>query len=155
VDTFCLIAYSLGVPCAIRYATHHPERLAGFVIGDFPAHYPALSPTWGKRAGLAAQQAIKPHVIRALQQESSEVLLWDELDTVECPVLILRGGLPDSLLTAEECEMYEQHLRQAKVTVLKDSGHVLWEPRPDEFLQVLLALLGQIDRQFCDSWRGA
>jgi pimeloyl-ACP methyl ester carboxylesterase len=146
LDVFCLAAYSLGVPCAISYAVCHPEHLSGFIVGDFPACYPALSPDWEKRVASAFSRSVKPHVIHALQQESSEELLWDELDGIECSVLILRGGQPDSLLTAEDGEEYRRHLRYAEVVVFEESGHVLWEPQPEQFVDTIREFLDRVDQ---------
>jgi pimeloyl-ACP methyl ester carboxylesterase len=84
-------------------------------------------------------------VIHALQQESSEALLWEDLSKFECPALIVRGGQPDSLLTAEESEMYQRYLRYAEIVVLEESGHTLWEPNPDQLLGTLQTFLSQID----------
>jgi pimeloyl-ACP methyl ester carboxylesterase len=75
LDTFCLMAYSLGVPYAIGYAIRHPQRVTGFIVGDFPAYYPALPPKWWEQRAVAdSQDQVESHVIRALQRESSEVL---------------------------------------------------------------------------------
>jgi pimeloyl-ACP methyl ester carboxylesterase len=146
LDVFCLMAYSLGVPCAIGYAARHPGRLAGFVVGDFPAHYPALSPKWEKRAKSASRRGVQPHVIGALQRESSEVSLWEDLGRIACPALILRGGQPGSLLTTEDCKKYRRYLPHAQVVVFEESGHVLWEPRPEQFVDTIKEFLGRVDQ---------
>jgi len=147
LNRFCLMAYSMGVPFAIAYASHHPQTLAGLIIADYPAGYPALGPEWADQTLSVVPPRARPHVIRGLQRESAEVLLWDRLNRIECPVLILRGGRSDSLLTAEEAEMYRQRLRNVEVVVFEESGHELWKPDYNRFIGTIRGFLQQLDSQ--------
>ena len=147
LNRFCLMAYSMGVPFAIAYASHHSQSLAGLVIADYPASYPALGREWVEQTLSVVPPRARPHVIRALQRESAEVLLWDSLNRIECPVLILRGGRSDSLLTAEQAKMYRQRLRNVEVVVFEESGHELWKPDYDKFIGTIRGFLQQLDSQ--------
>jgi pimeloyl-ACP methyl ester carboxylesterase len=46
LEYFCLMAYSIGVPFGIEYAARHPQKAAGLILGNYPAHYRAISPQW-------------------------------------------------------------------------------------------------------------
>ncbi len=126
LERFCLMGYSLGVPCALGYALQHPPGLIGIVLADYPARYPALAPDWAERVLAANPARAKPHVARALQGDSKEVLLWDGLPAIEAPVLVLRGAQPGSLLSAEAADSYRRKLRRVRIVVLENSAHELW-----------------------------
>jgi len=146
LDVFCMMAYSLGVAFMIGYAYRHPQRLAGLIVADYPARYPVFSPEWVERALTEPQARVKPHTIHALRYESSEVSLWKDLSQIPCPVLIMSGGQPDALLTAETCAKYERHLSNAEVVVFNDSGHMLWMPDYERFIKTIQAFLVKLDR---------
>jgi pimeloyl-ACP methyl ester carboxylesterase len=111
LSRFCLMAHSMGVPFAIACASHHPRSLAGLIIADYPASYPALEPEWVEQTLSVVPPRARPHVIRGLQRESAEVLLWDSLNRMPCFDLAGRpvrfasdkrtGG--DVSATSEEC----------------------------------------------------
>ena len=77
----------------------------------------------------------------------AEVLLWDSLNRIECPVLILRGGPSDSLLTTERAEMYRQDLKNVEIIVFEESGHELWKPDYNRFISTIQGFLQQLDSQ--------
>jgi pimeloyl-ACP methyl ester carboxylesterase len=145
LDDFCLMAYSLGVAFMIGYASRHPQRLAGLIVGDYPARYPLISSEWVERTLTESQARVKPHAVHALRHESSEVLLWNDLSRITCPVLILSGGQPDALLTPETCAKYQRYLSNAEVVVFDDSGHRLWMPDYERFIKTIQAFLVKLD----------
>lgn len=142
---FCLMAFSASVAYAIGYAFRHPELLAGLIIGDYPARYPKFSPEWVDHTLAAFRDRVKPHVARALQRESAEMLLWEGLEHIKCPALIIRGGQPGSILTEEKVKMYLQRLRNAKDVVFEGSGHEFWKPDYNRAIRTIKAFLEQID----------
>ncbi len=144
LDRFCMLAYSAAVPFAVRYASRHPRRLAGLILCDYPARYPAISLEWVEDVLPHCED--RAHVIRGLQQESAEVLLWDELPEVPCPVLVLRGGQPGALLRPEAAEMYRRHLRDVQIIVFSESGHNLGEPDPEAFIETIREFLQHVDQ---------
>lgn len=140
---FCLMGYSVGVPYVLGYAVRHPSALKGIILGDYPARLPTLPPDWAEQvAGRLPPERAKPHVARAIQRESREVVLWDDLPAIHCPVLILRGAQAGALLTEEMAGWYLQRLKEARVVVLEESGHELWKP---EYIQALKDFLVSID----------
>ncbi len=145
VEDFCLMGYSLGAAYALGYAILHPGRLAGLIVGDYPARYPAFDAGWAARQG-ASGRAL-PHVLSALQRESGELPLWGDLGAITCPVLLLRGDQPGALLTPEHVEQYMASLDQAMALVFPGSGHALWEPDLGRYLGTLRAFLQGLDQQ--------
>ena len=69
-------------------------RIAGVIVGDYPARYRALSAKWVVRAVESMPERARPEVAAAIQRESCEVLLWDSLGSLDGPVMILKGGQP-------------------------------------------------------------
>jgi pimeloyl-ACP methyl ester carboxylesterase len=87
----------------------------------------------------------KPHVVRAIQRESAEVPLWDDLTKVQCPVMVIGGEQPEALLKPEHIERYHQYLPPAEIIIFKDSGHNVSQPDYQRFIRTLSAFLEKID----------
>lgn len=68
-----------------------------------------------------------------------------ELERIECPVLIFRGGKAGSLLSKDDAKKYGQRLPRARTLVFEDSGHEPWDPDRDRYLHELRAFLQEID----------
>ncbi len=141
---FCLCAYSVGVPFAIGFASNHPRLLAGLVLSDYSARYPKVREQWVSDV-LASRKDVKPHVVQAIQRESAEVLLWDSLEKITCPSLILRGGLPGSLLTTEGADRYQRHLPDSRVVVFDNSDHNLSQPDYERYIGTIKTFLEELD----------
>jgi pimeloyl-ACP methyl ester carboxylesterase len=86
-----------------------------------------------------------PKVAEALQRESSEVLLWDSLRSIESPVMILKGGQPGSLITPEIAAMYRERLKQAEIVTLDRNAHELWRPDFDSYITAIRTFLERVD----------
>lgn len=142
---FCLIGFSVGVAFAIRYAQDHPDSMAGLVIQDWPAHYRAQTTEWMENA--IAKQLGPEHVIRAIQRESTTVELWDDLEKLKCPVLIMRGGQSGSLLSHEDAQRYQSLLLHAHLVVLDNAGHYVWHPDYETFLAHISGFLASLDAE--------
>ncbi len=145
LDRLCLMGYSLGAAFALGYALRHPQRVAGLIVGDYPARYPAFTAEWVERALAGGMDALQPGAAQAIQRESCEVLLWDSLGRITCPVLIMRGDQPDSLLSEADAQRYLRSLPMALLTVFEGSGHVLWMPDSRRFVGAIRLFLAQVD----------
>jgi len=149
---FCLMGYSRGVAYAIAYALRHPDRLAGLVLGDYPAHHGALPPRWPEymlattHRGTPVAARMPEHAVRALQREARTVDFREALGLITCPVLVLRGGQEGSLLSAAEAEVYRRRLREVSIVVLEDAGHELWEPNDASYVAAMTTFLDHLDR---------
>ncbi len=144
-DRFTLMAYAMGATWALGYALRCPERVAGLILGDYPARYRALKPGWGDRAVAAMPDRANPAVARALERDSFEVDMWDRLGEIRCPVLILRGGQPGALVTDEVAARYRQHLERMRLVTLPPNGHELWKPDFDGYIGAVGDFLAELD----------
>ncbi len=105
---FCLMGWSVGVAYSVGYASQHSETLGGLILLDYPARHPAFKPDWAVRGLSDPSYDWKPHAVRAIQQESTEVPLWDDLHKIRCPVLVIGGGQSEALLRPEHVEKYNR-----------------------------------------------
>ena len=94
---------------------------------------------------MASRSDVKPHVLHVILRESSELQLWDRIDRITCPVLILRGGLPGSMLTEEAAEQYQKRLQDSRVIVFGDSGHNLSQPDFERFIGTIKTFPEELD----------
>ncbi len=143
---FCLMGWSVGVAYSIGYASHHPGSVAGLVLLDYPARHPAFPPQWADRVLSDPSLDWKPDVVHAIQRESAEVPLWNDLSKIRCPVLVVGGGQREALLKPEHIEKYRQHLPSTEIVVFKDSAHDVSKPDYDRFIRTLTRFLEKIDR---------
>jgi pimeloyl-ACP methyl ester carboxylesterase len=148
IKNFCLMAYSMGVPYALKYAIDNPSVIRGLILCDYPAKYPKLTNTWSDNAiskGLISKE--REYVITEIQKESSEISLWNQIQRIQCPVLVLQGGTDKAMLKNDEAEKYKNHLENIKIVTFSDSGHELWIPSYDQFMATIDDFLTLLDRQ--------
>ncbi|MEJ9233342.1 alpha/beta hydrolase [Peribacillus butanolivorans] len=145
VKNYCLMAYSMGVPYAIKFASEQPN-IKGLIICDYPAKYPLIPETWSDRIlsrGYLNEE--RKHVVTGIQTESSHIDLYSELSLINVPVLIIKGGTDGSLLKGLEIEKYKNSLKDINVIEIANSGHELWEPDINKFLQIITDYLRKLD----------
>ncbi len=140
---FCLMAYSMEVPLAIECAARNPSIVRGLVLGDYRARYPAIPPEWIEQS--LSFPGANPQAVRGMQRESREAILWNRLGRIQCPVLIIRGGKPGSLLSEEAAELYRKHLRDVIIIKLEDSDHALSKPSFERYIGAIKDFLQQLD----------
>ena len=83
---YCLMAYSMGVPYAIKYTTEM-KNVKGLILCDYPAIYPSIPDSWPDRvlhAGFISEE--KEHVVLGIQKESRQTELNFELSLLDIPV---------------------------------------------------------------------
>ncbi len=144
-ERFAMMGYSMGAAYALGFAAQQMRKIAGLIVGDYPARYRALSPKWAERAVASMPERARPEVAAALQRESSEVMLWDSLSAIDCPVMILKGGQPGSLITAEVAATYLERLKDAEIVTLDQNAHELWRPDFDSYIGAIRAFLERVD----------
>jgi pimeloyl-ACP methyl ester carboxylesterase len=146
VTDYCLMAYSMGVPYAIKFASQM-SNIKGLIICDYPAKYPSIPDTWAER--ILSRGYIdkdREHVVKGIQKESREIDLYSELSLIKVPVLIIKGGTEGSLLREIEVEKYKNNLNNVNIIEFVNSGHELWEPDVNKFLHVIKEFLEKLDR---------
>lgn len=142
----CLMTYSMSVPYALGYAVRFPRFLSGLIIIDYPARYPAIPPEWADQVIATSPEEVSTQAVRGIQRESGEVLFWDRLSGIGCPTLVLRGGKPGALITAEAADMYRRLLGDVRIVEFGESGHELWVPDYGRFMETIAVFLRSIDR---------
>lgn len=142
-ENFVLMAFSRGAAYACGFAVQRPELLKGLIICDFPARYAKFSPEWLQRC--LANPQTNSDVVQAIFDETEEVDLWDQLQAIACPVLVIRGGKEGAFLSEADAQRYQDRLKYVEVVVFEDSAHALWEPDKARFQQTIQHFLKQID----------
>jgi len=90
-------------------------------------------------------ERMPPHAIEGVQSESVEVSLWERLEELNCPVLLVRGGRAGTMIDDAGEQRYREHLAGVEVVMLAKAGHDLWSRDPDSFLGVLAPFLAAVD----------
>jgi pimeloyl-ACP methyl ester carboxylesterase len=80
-----------------------------------------------------------------VQYESVEISLWERLIELTCPMLVMRGGKETSRLKPDMAEKYLHYAPQAQLIVFEESGHRLWQPNFDRFMNTVKTFLEVID----------
>ena len=151
---FCLMGWSLGVPHVIRYAARHLDKIVGVILLDYPARYPRFTKEWmeGILADPVFQKLAPAHAVRGIQEDSMEISLWNDLERIDCPVLVVGGSIAagreaptGSLLKPEHIELYEESLRDVQIVVLEGAGHNVSQPDFKAFVEVLKGFLTGLD----------
>lgn len=155
INNFCLMAYSMGVPFALRYAIDNPSMVKGLILCDYPARYPKLTKSWVENVvskGLLRKG--REYVATEIMNESNEVSLRDHLQQIRCPVLVLRGGTNQALLNEIEAQVYKDHLEKVAVVTFLESGHELWVPDYNRFMENVNVFLNLLDKPDMSSFLG-
>lgn len=145
IEDFCLMGYSMGAAYALGYAILHPTRMVGMIIGDYPARFPKIEPSWIDQTHKRLGDRAKRHVLEGIQRDSAEIELWDDLATIERPVLVIRGDQLDSLLHMADAQRYIESLPEAMTLVFPGSGHELWKPDKARYFGTIKAFLEGLD----------
>ncbi len=148
LENFCLMGWSVGATYSIAYASRHSDLVSGLILLDYPARHPKWPVGWAERWLSGPTIRDNPNLVRGLrgvEQESSEVVLWDALGKINCPILVIGGGAEGALLKQEHIEMYRQHSRKLEVVVFPDSGHNVSQPDYDRFIRTITKFLEPID----------
>jgi esterase len=88
---------------------------------------------------------------RAFEKLTPEALaeradaLWRAVDTVACPVLIVRGA-ESAVLGAEQAEALRARLRDGRTTVVEDAGHTVQGDNPAGLVRELEPFLAECFR---------
>ncbi|MFF3923973.1 alpha/beta fold hydrolase [Paenibacillus lactis] len=151
LESFILMGYSRGVSYQLGYAVQHPERIRGLIIGDYPAIHTQLPPGWVEFfaslppwRGKKLYDRMQAGALHALQRESSKVELWDDLTTLTCPALIIRGVKPHPGLSLEAAEQYKLKLPQAKLVEFDQHDHNIFEPDAEAFVRTADSFMNAI-----------
>lgn len=145
-----LVAFSRGSSYALGYALESPGAVAGLVVGDYQARHVGLPAAFADQQlgarirGVAVAERMPEHAVRRVVAESREVPLWDRLAELRCPVLVLRGDRPSSIVTDELAQRWRAALPSVDVVTIAGAGHDLWSRDPGAYLAALLPFLDRL-----------
>ncbi|MCG7344905.1 alpha/beta hydrolase [Sporosarcina sp. ACRSL] len=147
---FILFGFSRSVSYALQYTLQNKNAVKGLIIGDYPAIHTQLPQGWVEFfsslppwRGKPLSERMSLTALRGIQQESSQVIFWDELAFIECPALIIRAGNQGAALSVEAAEQYVEKMPQAKVVVFDESDHNIFEPDVNKFIQTIEMFMDQ------------
>ena len=149
LDRPIAMAYSRGSPYAFGAALHAPTPMRGLVLNDYQARHIGLGPPvydnlrQQKMRGRTIGERMPLHAIKGVVDESEEISLWERIPDLRCPMLVLRGGQPGSMVDDAAAARYEES--GVRVVTLPERGHGLWYRDLDAYLAVLLPFLAEID----------
>ncbi|KOS64144.1 hypothetical protein FJQ98_13050 [Lysinibacillus agricola] len=112
----------------------NPNEIKGLILCDYPAKYPLIQETWIEAVDKLEG---RDHVGRGIQMDSKEIVLWEELKEIGCPVLVLKAGKEGSLLNTDDAEKYKNNLKNVEVIEFSKSGHELWIPDYNNFINTI------------------
>ncbi|ALC90617.1 alpha/beta hydrolase [Bacillus sp. FJAT-18017] len=152
INDVLLMGYSRGVSYALGYALTNVTALKGLVLGDYPAIHSQLPEGWVEYftaqppwRGKSIGDRMNRQTLQGIQIESHFVSFWDKLYTIQCPVLIIRGGKEGAALSEENAGRYLNELDNAKLVVFEDSNHNIFEPQSDRFVVTVENFLASIE----------
>lgn len=146
-----LVSYSRGTTYALRWATTHPEHVASYLIGDYPAlqHIP---PAWfppkaetSKWRGRPVSERMPVPAIRALFAEAVSIEMWDDLRHLTGPLMVIRGGQPGAMLDEAWTQGFRDAVPSVRIETFEDSAHDLWLPDPTRFVRTVAGFIDQVE----------
>jgi len=76
--------------------------------------------------------------------ESTAVELWEGIERITCPVLLIVGG-QSPFVTEEDVERYRKAWPQLQLEIFEESGHEVFRPNYERFMRVIERFLRAID----------
>jgi len=150
VERPILVSFSRGSSYALGYALSSPGRVRALVIGDYFARHVGLPPEFAERQlavvlrGVPMSERMPEHAVLGVARESREVPLWDRLDELGCPVLVIRGGRKGALVNDDVAAQWAAALPDAELVTLPEAGHDLWSRDRDTYLEVVRPFLDRV-----------
>jgi pimeloyl-ACP methyl ester carboxylesterase len=152
IDRPIAMGYSRGTPYAFGAALHGTAPMRGFVINDYQARQVGLPPDilehmlQQRTRGRTLAERMPEHAVRGVIEESEEISLWERLVDLDCPVFVIRGGQPGSMIDDATLERFRDALPDIQVATLAERGHGLWARDIPAYLAVLEPFLAEVDR---------
>lgn len=143
-----LLAYSAAVPSAILAASRDSRGVAGLVLCDYPAIYPAISESYIELVTSDPDydpQECPLHVLEAIVHESARRELTELLPTIACPTLILHGIGEGSYLKPDALDMYKTYLPNIRTVGVEGGGHAFIMTHFPAFIDAVRLFLDGID----------
>lgn len=148
LEDLVVVGHSLGVPLAIAYVLQHRDNVRGLVLGDYPALWPRLSEGWLARALASFDGTWSREALTQMQRESVETPYWDDLATLNIPVLAITGTDAGVRVKPEDAERYRRACGAGSFSVIEGATHSLTVNGDHrQFFAVLGRFLADVDRR--------
>ncbi|WP_180954172.1 alpha/beta fold hydrolase [Bacillus sp. M6-12] len=154
IDHFILFGYSRGVSYALAYAIENRGRVKGLIIGDYPAVHTNLRPGWADFftglpdwKGKSVLERVNKETLERIEAESEEIHFKEQLKKLDCPFLIIRGGLDGAALTEEGVRDYMDAVPNARVRVFEKADHNLFTPDSGQMVHTFQEFFQEIDQR--------
>lgn len=151
INDLILFGFSRGVSYMLGYALKFPKRVKGIIIGDYPAVHTELPDKWvdwfvelPPWRGKTPLERMNEHALIGIQKESYKKEFWNELNALDCPVLVIGGGQKGAILSSEMSQIYKEALSDIKVVTFEESDHNIFEPNTDRFVKLVNSFLKDI-----------
>lgn len=141
VTNFSILAYSMGVPYAIDIAKKYSDKVTKVILGDYPAKMPTLSKDWLNQTSQNLPE--KGEILKKIYDELEMIDLSEGLRHIKCPVLVIQGKKKGAKLTDKALDVYKNYLSNVTIETFEESGHVLWQPDYQRFIDVVKSFLDE------------
>ncbi|RFU69991.1 alpha/beta fold hydrolase [Bacillus sp. V59.32b] len=151
IDDFVLFGYARGVSYALGYAVSHPDRMKGLIIGDYPPIQANLEEGWAEFFAAIPYRKrpvldrISMATLKQIEKDSRDVNFTEALQSLNCPILVLRGTQQGAGLTEDGVKEYLLAVPDANIREFNEEGEDLFHPSTGEFVQRIEEFFEEID----------
>jgi pimeloyl-ACP methyl ester carboxylesterase len=145
LQKYIVMAYSMGVPYTLEFASQNTNSIKGLILLDYPSYLPKMSQEWKNNIVDRFGPSIETFA-EAIHNESVHMELSDRLEKINCPTLVIRGMKDGGRIKEKDVKIYEEFVDD-KLTLIefKESGHELWEPSYDRFISTIKEFINNVD----------
>ncbi|KUL47044.1 alpha/beta fold hydrolase [Streptomyces regalis] len=142
LDRVDVVGHSLGGAVAYLFAQQSPEAVRRLVLEDVPAPFP-LDPPRPPAERPDEEPPFDWAMVRATdeQRNAPDPVWWDHMGRITMPTLLIGGG-PTSLIPQEQIAVLADMIPDTRRVTL-DTGHLVHETRPEEFLAAVETFLAE------------
>ncbi len=140
LPSFHIYGHSVGGAYALGYALSYGMK-GHVIIGDYPASYPKFPEAWVQRIAAMTPTPLHVNTAGKIAEESERIHLFERLNELELPPILLYSSQAESLIKPEHIKLYTQCRPDIILKPVHKSGHSLISPSSEEFVAVLDTLL--------------
>lgn len=95
-------------------------------------------PLW---RGLSTLERMSRNSLSRLQQDSKEVIFYEDLKVLDIPMLLFKGELKSSALSEEMLSRYVAVVPQVKVIRIAETGHDIFAPSIESIVKEVKSVI--------------
>ncbi|MBI3259303.1 MAG: alpha/beta fold hydrolase [Ignavibacteriae bacterium] len=131
LQSVVIFGHSLGSTIGIKAASIIPEKVKGFLMGDFPPFYPPYDERWTQHVlSFIDNIEISEKAVLGIAKDAAYADVSKELNDLPFKVLAIRARGGNTQLREEDAEKLKEICPNCEVTVLEESGHELMSDNP-------------------------